>query len=39
MVTVGGATDTVTALGFKVTLAEALLVASATLVAVTITVC
>jgi hypothetical protein len=38
MVTLEGASDTVT-VGFKVTVAEALLVASATLVAVTVTVC
>ena len=37
--TLDGATDTVTAMGFRVTLAEALLVASAALVAVTVTVC
>jgi hypothetical protein len=38
IVTLEGAIDTVT-VGFKVTIAEALLVASATLVAVTVTVC
>jgi hypothetical protein len=38
MLTLDGASDTVT-VGFKVTVAEALLVASATLVAVTVTVC
>jgi hypothetical protein len=39
IVTLEGATDKVTAVGFRVTLAEALLVASAALVAVTVTVC
>jgi hypothetical protein len=38
MLTLEGASDTVT-VGFKVTAAEALLVASAALVAVTVTVC
>ena len=39
IVTLEGAIDTVTAVGFRVTVAEALLVASAALVAVTVTVC
>jgi hypothetical protein len=38
MLTLEGASDTVT-VGFKVMVAEALLVASATLVAVTVTAC